>query len=174
MLAISGVMHSCSCRSSSPPQPLSPVIGSTTTQPIASDTYANIAAGVRKEFGESTDAIEAAAKAGEPDYLAIVASAMSLDRQSMHRLLRLTARREFTGPAMIDHAEVLATLLPDVGDRFFASCLSAEDAAIQRQVRREIVANFARDDKGNLTQEQKEARALEDLRGIFPRTFPGS
>ena len=98
---------------------------------------------------------------------------MGRDRQSMHRLLQLTVRPEFTGPASTDHAEVLAALLPDVGDRFFASCLSAQNAAIQRSVRQEIVANFARDDKTNLTPEQKNLRALEDLRGIFPKTFPG-
>jgi hypothetical protein len=138
------------------------------------EPYANIAAEVRKEFGDSTDAIEAAAKAGEPDYLSLVAGAMADDRQAMHRLLRLTARPEFTGPAWTDHSEVLATVLPDVGDRFFASCLAAEPIDLQRRARQAIVANATREDKSNLTAQQKDARSLEDLRGTFPKSFPQS
>jgi hypothetical protein len=147
------------------------------TQPAAwesatTETYTNIAAEVRKEFGDSTDAIEAAAKAGEPDYLSLVAGAMARNPQAMRRLLRLTARPEFTGPALTDHSEVLASVLPDVGDRFFASCLAAQPPALQRQVRQAIVANSSREDKSNLTGQQKDARSLEDLRGTFPKSFP--
>jgi hypothetical protein len=176
MLAISGCPRSCSPRSSPRPIPPLPTTGPSVTppaaQPDASEPYANIAAEVRHEFADSTDAMEAAAKAGEPDYLSLVAGAMARDRQAMHRLLRLTARPEFAGPALTDHSEVLAAVLPDVGDRFFASCLAAEPPALQRQVRQAIVANFSHEDKSNLNQQQKDLRALEDLRGTFPKSFP--
>lgn len=173
LLAVSSSMHSCSCRSS--PGNL-PATGQSAagpaSQPAASETYANIAAEVRREFADSTDAVESAAKAGEPDYLSLVAGAMARDRQAMHRLLRLTARPEFTGPALIDHSDALAAVLSDVGDRFFASCLAAEPPALQRRVRQTILDNSTREDKSNLTGQQKDARALEDLRGTFPKSFP--
>ena len=169
LLAASASARSCSCRSSPDAVPGTlPTAGQSVTP---AEPYAKIAAEVRKEFADSTDAIEAAAKAGEPDYLSLVAGAMAQDRQAMHRLLRLTSRPEFAGPAMTDHSEVLAAVLPDVGDRFFASCLGAEPPALQQTVRRQIVACSSREDKSDLTQEQKDARSLEDLSGTFPKTF---
>jgi hypothetical protein len=142
-----------------------PTVSVATPPPTAASIDRKIALEVRQDFCDYTDAIEAAQKAGEPDYLGLVAGAMSRDRNSMHRLLRLTARPEFTGQAMTDHADILWVVLCDVGDRFFASCL-ADNNAIAPAVRLQILANSAGDEKPPYAQ------ALEDLRGTFPKTFP--
>ncbi len=93
---------------------------------------------------------------------------MSRDRGAMHRLFALTAKPQFTGEAMKDHADVLAAVLCDVGDRFFSSCLNAEPAELVRLVRQQLLVGFGQDES------QDAQKVLDQMKDTFPKTFPES
>ncbi len=138
--------------------------GSAAADPVAARAaQAEIGREVRDKFGQYDETL-AAAKAAGFDYLDLVTRALNRDNAALHELFKLSHAVEFEGEAVDDHAEVLGTVLRDVGERWFAGTLANEPDETQNEVRQYVAWDF-----GYQTQAD-----FEYVRSLYPKVFPES
>ncbi len=109
-----------------------------------------------------TDTVEVARQAGY-DYVKLTYACLAGKPDAMHRFFVMTVTARFDAASAEGHASVLGTLLERLGDRFFGECLAREPAAVQEEVRRELLYDLGW---------EADAVAMEDVERRYPVTFP--